>query len=178
MSAGNVEDDPANDINVALGTCDWGSFPYQCTGITWHLVTVPAGTGFTRFALFDVYTDGNDDLDLYVWGPTGYVGDSGSGTSAEEVNALFPVAGDYEVAVHGWQTDGPDSNYTLFDWSVSATPGGNLSIDAAPASAVMATTDSVDISWSGLSAEKHLGAVSHSDGGGLIDLTVAAVDND
>ena len=41
MEPENVLDDPANDINTALATCDWSSFPYQCTGITWHMVTIP-----------------------------------------------------------------------------------------------------------------------------------------
>jgi hypothetical protein len=146
---------------------------------TLHLVNVPAGTAFARFSLFDAYTDGNDDLDLYVYRPDfAYHGGSGSGTSAEQVNALFPMAGTWYVFVHGWGTDGPDTNYTLFSWSISATPGGNLSIDSAPAAAVLGTTEPIDVSWAGLAdGTKHLGAVSHSDGG-LLGLTLIAVDTD
>lgn len=175
---GTVDDDPTNDINAALATCDFGApFPFPCTGITWHAIPVPVGTAYTRIALFDDYTDGNDDLDLYVWDSGfSFVGSSGSGTSAEEVNILLPGDTIYLVAVHGWQTDGPDANYTGFAWSVSATPGGNLMIDSAPASAVLGATGTVDVSWSGVAAGKHLGAVSHADGGGLIDLTVISVD--
>jgi subtilisin family serine protease len=171
MTDGNVVDDPANDINTALSTG---------VGVTFEYVDVPAGTALTRFSLFDEYTDGNDDLDLYVFYQTGaFVGSSGGGSSAEEVSVLFPAPGTYIVAVHGWQTDGADSNYTLFSWSVSATPGGNLSVDSAPASAVLGATEAVNISWSGAAAgTKHLGAVSHSDSGGLIDLTVVSVDTD
>ena len=168
---GIVVDDPANDINVALGSG---------VGVTFEFVVVPAGTALTRFSLFDDYTDGDDDLDLYVFYQTGaFIGGSGSGTSEEEVNVLFPAPGTYIVAVHGWQTDGPDANYTLFNWSVSATPGGNLSVDSAPISAILGATETVDISWSGAAAgTKHLGAISHSDGGGLIDLTAVSVDTD
>lgn len=178
--AGSVDDDPTNNINDALGTCDFGApFPFPCTGLTWHAVSVPAGTAYTRFSLFDAYTDGNDDLDLYVWDSGfGFQGQSGSGTSAEEVNIVLPSDTIYLVAVHGWQTDGADSNYTLFDWSVSATPGGNMSVDSAPASAVLGTTGTVDVSWSGVPSGKNLGAVSHSDGGGIIDLTVVSVEVD
>ena len=80
--ADTVDDDPSNDINAALDTCDFGSFPFACTGITWHMVAVPAGSAYTRISLFDDYTDGNDDLDLYVWDAGfGFVGSSGSGTS-------------------------------------------------------------------------------------------------
>ena len=79
---------------------------------------------------------------------------------------------------HGWGTDGPDANYTLFSWSVSATPGGNLAIDDAPAAANLGVTDNVDVSWAGLGVDmKYLGAVSHSDGG-LIGLTLISVETD
>jgi len=166
---GNVVDDPANDINTALGTG---------VGITEHLVSVPTGSAFTRISLFDDYTDGDDDLDLYVWTYPGFsfVGSSGSGTSAEEVNILFPTSAAYYVVVHGWQTDGPDANYTLFDWSVSATPGGSLSIDSAPATAVIGDTGTIDLSWAGLDLDmKYLGAVSHSDASGVFSLTLINV---
>jgi subtilisin family serine protease len=171
LTTGNVVDDPANDINTALATG---------VGVTFEFVSVPAGTALTRFSLFDDYTDGNDDLDLYVFYQTGaFVGGSGNGTSDEEVNVLFPAPGTYIVAVHGWQTDGEDANYTLFDWSVSATPGGNLTVDDAPASATLGDSGTVDISWNAAAGgTKHLGAISHSDGGGLIDLTVVSVDTD
>ena len=182
-TAGTVDDDPTNDINGAINSCDFSDFPnslFGCTGLTFHDVVVPAGTALTRFSLFDGYTDGNDDLDLYVWN-SGWsqVGGSGSGTSAEQVDLVLPADTLYHVGVHGWQTDGPDSNYTLFDWSVSATPGGNLSVDSAPASATLGETGTVDISWSGAAdGTKHLGAISHSDGGGPIDLTAVSVDTD
>jgi hypothetical protein len=181
MTDGNVVDDPANDINTALATG---------VGVTFEVVVVPAGTAYTRISLFDDYTDGNDDLDLYVFGPQSagfpFVGSSGSATSAEEVNLVLPAPGVYLVAVHGWQTEGPDANYTLFDWSVPATPGTGtypLSLDAAPAAAVVGNTESVQISWdvSGDTAtvgRKYLGAVSHSDASGLIGLTVVEVDDD
>lgn len=189
QQAGNVTDDPANDINAALGTCDFGSFPFACTGITWHIVSVPAGTAYTRISLFDAYTDGNDDLDLYVWDAGfSFVGSSGTATSAEQVDVAFPASPFYFVAVHGWQTDGPDANYTLFDWSVSATPAPAvgtfpLSIDSAPASATLGATEAVSVSWdvsgdAATSGRKYLGAVSHSDDGGIIGITLVNVDDD
>jgi hypothetical protein len=89
---------------------------------------------------------------------------------------LFPAPGTYIVAVHGWQTDGPDANYTLFDWSISATPGGSLSLDSAPASATLGATESIDLSWAGLGVDmKYLGAVSHSDAGGVFGFTLINV---
>lgn len=175
----SVADDPANDINTALDTCDFDApFPYPCTGLTWHEVPVDPGTAFLRVSLFDEYTDGNDDLDLYVFDSgLGLVGGSGSPTSAEEVNVVLPGETVYLVAVHGWGTDGPDASYTLFNWSVPLSTGGSLMIDAAPAAATLGTTGSVDVSWSALDAgKKYLGAVSHSDATGLIGLTLINVD--
>jgi hypothetical protein len=171
---GNVIDDPANDINTALATG---------VGVTFHDVTVPAGTEQFRVSLFNEFTDGNDDLDLYVFGPGPgfpFVGGSGSGTSDEQVDVFMPAAGDYVVVVHGWGTDGPDANYTLFHWLVSGTPAdgsgaADLSVTA-PGSAVLGTTGTVTASWDGLVAdEKYLGGVSYTDGSSQIGFTTVAV---
>jgi subtilisin family serine protease len=178
--AGNVDDDPGNDYNSALGTCDFNSFPFDCVGISWHAVPVPAGTAITRIRLFDDYTDGADDLDLYVYDAGfNFVGGSFSFTSAEQVDVVFPASPVYFVAVHGWQTDGADANYVLFDFSVSATPGGSLMIDSAPEAAVAGDPGTVEVSWAGLAPDmKYMGAVSHADGGGLIGLSLVRVDTD
>lgn len=165
-----VEDDPANDINVALA---------DGVGVTSHAVTIPEDTAHTRFALFDDATDGEDDLDLYVFDPNGeFVDGSGSGTSAERVDLTTPEPGTYTVVVHGWQTDGPDAAYTLFSWSVPLTPGGTLAVDSAPVTAVAGETAAVSVSWADLEADvRHLGAVSHTGPDGLLGLTVVAVDS-
>ena len=176
--ADTVDDDPANDINTALGTCDFGAaFPYPCTGITWHAVSAPAGSDYLRISLFDDYTDGADDLDLYVWDSSfAFQGSSGSGTSAEQVDIASPGDTLYLVAVHGWGTDGPDAAYTLFSWAFGPD-AGNMTIDSAPASATLGTTGTVDISWSGLAGGTfYLGAISHSDGVDSLGLTLVSVD--
>lgn len=167
--AGYVVDDPANDINTALGTG---------TGITIHVVNIPAGTAYARFSLFDDETDGADDLDLYVFANGGatYLGGSGSGTSAEEFNVVNPIPGTYLVVVHGWQTDGPDANYTLFSWMLDASDAGNMTVFA-PASATLGATASIDLSFSGLDpATKYLGAVSYSGAAGMPDATIVRID--
>ena len=167
QTAGNVLDDPDN------------SFVKDGPGTTLHVINVPAGQAYARFSLFDEYTDGDDDLDLYVYRNGVLVGASGFGTSAEEVNLTFPAAGDYEVYVHGWQTDGPDANYTLFSWSVSATPGSTNMTISAPTDVTIGETAVVDVSWSGLDAgTKYLGAVSHGTPTGLAGLTVVSVATD
>jgi hypothetical protein len=168
-TAGTVVDDPANDINVALGTG---------VGITVHDVVVPAGTEYARFSLFDDYTDGKDDMDLYVFDPNGdFAGGSGSGTSEEEVSIDEPSAGTYSVIVHGWQTDGPDANYTLFSWNIPAVDPGNMTVTSSAPAAVLGETATISVGWTGLEAgTKYLGAVAYN--GGALGQTVIRVDTD
>jgi len=181
-----VDDDPENNINAALGTCDFSSFPFQCTGITWHAVSAPSGTEYLRISLFDDYTDGADDLDLYVFDSGfGFVGGSGTATSAEEVNVVAPGDTLYLVAVHGWETDGADANYTLFNWALGAADAGNMTVTA-PTAAVLGGTDSVTVGWNGLTTgDKYLGSVTYHDvaspagyNDGLVDFTIFRVDTD
>jgi len=179
---GTVADDPDNDITVNLG-------PGK-TGITVHTLVMPAGTSYARFSLFDDFTDGNDDLDLYVFtNPNltlgSLVGSSGSGTSAEQVNLRASAPGGLSsnltlyVVVHGWQTDGSDADYTLFSWNIPANPAsddGSLTASG-PASATLGGTGTVNVGWSGLtSATKYLGAVTHFDGTNVIGTTIVSVD--
>jgi hypothetical protein len=179
MEPDNVVDDPANDINTALDTG---------VGITVHAVDIITDTQYARFSLFDAYTDGNDDLDLYVFGPGPsfpFVGGSGTPTSAEEVNVLAPDPGTYLVVVHGFESDGPDANYTLFWWALGAADEGNMTVTA-PVSATLGSTESVTVDWSGLAADnKYLGTVTYHDvsdpadyNDGLIDFTVVRIDTD
>ena len=177
---GNVGDDPNNDFGTALGTCDFSSYPslpFPCTGITWHQVTVPAGSAYLRVSLFDAYTDGADDLDLYVYDSgLNFVGGSGSGTSAEQVDVLLPGDTTYYVAVHGWQTDGTDANYTLFDWTFGLVDDRGNMVVTAPGAATLGATETIIVDWTGLDPDtKYLGAVSHSDGSGLLGLTLVNI---
>lgn len=168
QTTGNVMDDPANDINTALSTG---------VGITVHPIVVPAGTTYARFSLFDNATDGNDDLDLYVFRSNGSLaGSSGSGTSAEEVNVLNPVAGTWFVVVHGWQADGPDANYTLFSWTLGDSDAGNMTVTA-PASATVGATGTIGLTFSGLdAATKYLGSVVYGGAAGMPSPTIVRVD--
>ena len=117
---------------------------------------------------------------MYIFGPDTagfpFVGGSGSGTSAEQVDLANPAPGFYFAVVHGWQTDGPDSNYVLFNWNVGSA-GSSLSIDSAPTSATVGGSGTVAVSWSGLATgTKYIGAVEHSSGAGVIGLTLVSVE--
>jgi subtilisin family serine protease len=166
---GNVPDDPGNE------------FAPGGPGTVAYDIVVPAGTALARFSLFDAYTDGDDDLDLYVYLNGTQVGGSGSGTSAERVDIVLPEAGTYTVYVHGWGTDGPDANFTLFSWNVGLVDdAGNMTVTA-PAAAVFGATETVGVSWDGLATGakmKYLGAVSHTGDSGLLGLTIVSIDAD
>ena len=172
---GLVADDPAD------GNCTTFTAP---TAFKIHVpVAIPAGTTYARFSLFDDFTDGADDIDLCVFrvdGPTNagkiLVGSSGSGTSAEEVNLSSPAAGDYIAVVHGWGTDGPDANYTLFHWLLGSADAGNMTVTA-PATAVAGATGNIGLTFSGLlPSTKYLGSVAYGGGASIAAPTIVRVD--
>jgi hypothetical protein len=119
------------------------------------------------------------DLDVFVYDPDGnQVATSTNGGTDEQIDITLPEDGTWTVYVHGWQTVAPSADYDMYSWVVSATPGGNLSIDSAPTSASLGATESVDVSWTGATAGQwHLGAVSHTGDSGLMGLTLVEVDN-
>lgn len=174
-----VVDDPDNDITIGLGP--------DKVGINVHEFTVPAGTLAARFSLFDDFVGGNSDLDLYVFSDpslslASLVDYSGNEASSEEVTLRNPDAGTYYVVVHGWETDGPSADYTLFSWMIPDDPtadDGSLQITSAPATVTVGQTGTVVVGWSGLDLnEKYLGAVSHNDGSGIHGFTLVSVDTD
>ncbi len=141
-----------------------------------HPVVIPANTTYARFQLFDEFTDGNDDIDLCVFRGTTLVGSSGSGTSAEVVSLVNPTAANYTVVVHGWGTDGPDAQYTLFYWLLDNTAAGNMTVTE-PAAAVTGTNGTINLAFSGLApATKYLGSVAYSGTAGLPNPTIVRVD--
>jgi hypothetical protein len=157
-----VADDPDNEITVALETG---------VGIDVVPITVPAGTLHLRASLFDENVDGaDDDLDLYLFAPGEYPdGDfadlSGTATSDEQVDVAAPVAGDWTLVVHGWETDGADANYDLFTWLVGTDAIGNLTATPSTSEATVGGTAEIDLAWSGLAAgTRYLGVVGYSDG--------------
>lgn len=170
-TAGSVADDPTNDFVTTS--------PDTNKGFTVHTFTIPAGTTYARWSLFDSDVDGPHDLDLYVYkGATGanLVASSGGGSSAEEANLANPAADTYRVYVHGWQTaGGGTANYTLFSWQVPSTSAGNLTITA-PSTVKLAGTASITARWSGLSAAtRYLGFVSYNDASAEIGRTLVNI---
>ena len=150
-------------------------------------ITVPPGQLYLRIALFDEYTDGHDDLDLYLfYCPNGttssctQVGQSGSFTSNEKINVTTPTPGMYIVAVHGFETDqvagGPGANYSLFVWSFGVDDTvGNAAVTG-PGSVNAGDRVELGLSWANLApGMRYLGGVSHDTPSGLYALTILDV---
>ena len=164
------------------------SFSFRTTnGVTTHLIEVPENQAFLRFATFDELTDGDDDLDMFVYYcPDGVncskIGQSGEATSREQVDILLPGAGTYAVLIHGFTTDnvagGPGSFYTLLSWAFGLFDDqGNMSATG-PTFVTAGTTQDVTVVWNGLAPDTiYLGGISHNTPDGLVSITVINIGN-
>ena len=165
VNAGTVTQDPDQTFVAA-----------DPTGTVAVQVTIPAGTTYARFALFDADVAPGADIDLYVFGPANsQVGTSGSGTSAEEVSLVNPAAGTYTVYVHGWGLPAGSSPFKLHSWAIPATVAGNMTVNA-PASATTGATGTIRLTFSGLNGgTRYLGSVAYSGISGLPAPTIISV---
>jgi subtilisin family serine protease len=165
-TAGTVPDDPTDTFKV------------DGPGVATFPVSIPAGTTYARFSLFDeTVTPAGTDLDLYVYRGTTRVGASGSGTSAEEVNLVDPPAGDYTVYVHGWGVPAPGTaSFTLFSWLLGSADAGNMTVTA-PSTATLGQTGDIGLTFSGLApGKKYLGSVAYGGTTGMPNPTIVRVD--
>ena len=161
---GSITDDPAD------------SFVPGGPGTVAVPVTIPAGTSYARFSLFDANVSPASDIDLYVLNSANQiVAASGGGTSNEEANLLNPAAGNYTVWVHGFNVPGT-ANYTLFSWVLGTASNGKMVVSA-PAAAVQGTTGAIGLTFNGLTAgTKYLGSVAYGGVAGLPSPTIVRVD--
>ncbi|MFV8782892.1 S8 family serine peptidase [Microbulbifer sp. SA54] len=144
-------------------------------------VTIPEGTSFARFALFDEDVgagNGSDDLDLQVLGPAsaGYplAGSSGNSTSAEKVDLLQPAAGEYAVFVIDYASEAGPTPYTLFNFNLNGDTG-NTQLTG-PATAKLGSAENLLVEWRDLPAgTRALGVVEHQDSSGVIGTTEVMV---
>jgi subtilisin family serine protease len=165
ITAGTVNQDPDQSFD-----------PDDPAGTVAIPVTIPAGTTYARFQLFDADVAPGSDIDLYVYRGGTLVGSSTTGTSAEVVNLLNPAADDYTVYIHGWGLTADPSPFALHTWLLGSTAAGNMTVTA-PASAVIGTTGTIELTFSGLDpATKYLGSVAYSGIAGLPNPTIVRVD--
>jgi subtilisin family serine protease len=169
VTSDNVVQDPDQNFDPSDGFSNPHSF--FLSGVAHFRITMPPEA-----------TEASADLDIFVKDPNGaFVASSTRGATDELVDILLPMDGSWTVYVHGWSTPGGESDYDMWTWTVPLASGGSLSIDSAPTSATIATTGTIDISWSGLTSgsisDWYLGAVSHTGDSGLMGLTLVEVDN-
>jgi hypothetical protein len=120
----------------------------------------------------------NTDIDIFVYDPAGnFVASSTSGGTDELIDIVLPADGTWDVWIHGWAVPDGTTPYDLYTWAIPLASGGSLSVDSAPAAAVLGETGTVDFSWSGLSSTWYLGAVSHSDASGVMGMTLVDINN-
>jgi len=172
---GFVDQDPNKTFSFRTGD-----------GVTAHLIDVPADQLYLRFSLFDELTDGNDDLDMYVYYcPDGIncakIGQSGEATSREQVDISLPGAGTYAVFIHGFETDpagGAGTFYTLLGWSFGLNDDQGNMTATGPAFVNAGTTGDVIVNWNDLQSDTiYLGGISHNTPDGLVSLTLINIGN-
>lgn len=156
-------------------------------GVTAHLIDVQPDQAMLRFALFDLFTDGDDDLDLYVYFCENNIdcvkiGESGEPTSQEEFNLFYPAAGRYAVLIHGFETDqraesgGPGANYKLLGWSFGLVDDPGNMTATGPGFVNAGTVDTVSVDWAGLQNDTiYLGGISHNTPQGISGITVIRI---
>jgi hypothetical protein len=165
---GTVEQDPDQTFD-----------PNDTSGTVKIDVTVPAGTTYQRFALFDADVAPNADLDLYVYQGNTLVGSSTTGTSQEEVNFSWtiPTGGPIPltVYVHGWGVPGGSSPFVLNEFAVPAGGTDTMAVDA-PTSATLGESGTVGLSFSDLKpGTRYLGSVAYTGAAGMPAPTMVSV---
>ena len=178
---GFVDNDPTKTFTFRSGS-----------GVTAHLVDVPDGQLYLRFSLFDALTEGNDDLDLYLYYQPGTcnpldfrgtrVTESGGPTSEEQVNVFRPPAGCYGALVHGYETDPsnsqPGTNYTMLAWAFGIVDDQGNMTASAPPFVNSGGTETVTVNWANLVSDTiYLGGISHNTPQGLAGLTLITIGN-
>jgi len=178
---GFVDNDPTKTFTFRSGA-----------GVTAHLVDVPADQLYLRFSLFDALTDGDDDLDLYLYYQPGIcnpldfrgsrITESGGPTAEEQVNVFRPPAGCYGALVHGFETDqvsgGPGANYTMLAWAFGvADDQGNMTASGPPL-VNSGSTETITVNWANLVSDTiYLGGISHNTPQGLVGITLITIGN-
>jgi len=161
-------------------------------GVTARTLDVPPGQLYLRIALFDALTDGEDDLDLYVYYcadaveltvlTCASIGESGGPTSQERVDQFRPAEGRYLILVHGFDTDevagGSGTVYTMLSWYFGELEDqGNMTVNG-PGFVNTGTTQTVTVDWSNLLGNTiYFGGISHNTPSGLSGLTLVTIGN-
>ncbi len=143
------------------------------------MVAIPIEVADTALARFAMVRDDDVDIDLYLWDPAGeLIAQSTAGGTDELIDVVLPADGTYTMWVHGWSVGATPVDYVLDQWLVPLAAGtGNLTVTSAPPAATTGGIGDITVSWTGATAGRMLGAVSHTGPDGLLGLTLVTVDN-
>jgi subtilisin family serine protease len=166
--SGTVAQDP-DQICQCDGTGGPGEVPH-----TFSL----SGSAHLRITMDDsdlVGAEPGTDIDLFLYRNGTLVASSTAPGTDEIIDLAAPADGDYTLWVHGWGVPGGVVDYTFHLWDVPSATGGSLVLDAAPDSATVGETGTIEFSWSGLTAGAgYLGAISHETEVGGTQLTLVS----
>ena len=144
-------------------------------------VSIPAGSTYARFGLFNADVTAGSDIDIYVYSGATLVGSGAASGSNETISFSFATptaaATPLTVYIHGWGiAGGTTSPFVLHQWYLGTADAGNMSVTAPPA-AVQGTTGNINLSFTGLSsATRYLGSVVYGGVAGLPGPTIVRVD--
>jgi subtilisin family serine protease len=157
-SAQTVAQDPNQSFNVN-----------DPTGTVKVDFVVPAGLSLLRLGIAESdITPSGTDLDVYVYRGGVQVGAASDGDSNEMVTFVAPVAGTYSIYIHGFSTNGPSADFTLFEWEVPTTSSGNMTVPS-PTAVTNGGTVAVPLSFTGLTAGTwYLGQVTYQNPAGTV----------
>lgn len=133
--------------------------------------TVPAGTQFARWQLFNSDTEGGalTDLDLEVFSTANCTGTafgtSAAGGSDEVVTRDNPPAGSYSARITGYAAPG-GKQYTFSAWIVGAGASATPLRASGPATVYEGGGASIGLSWNVPTGTRYMGNVLFRDGGG------------
>ena len=149
--------------------------PNDATGTFSKTFAVPAGLSLFRAGVDEAFiTPPGTDLDVYVFRNGALVAQSADGDSNEMVTIANPPAGNYTVFVHGFSTNGPSANVSVFEWEVPTTSAGNMTVPGSTPVAI-GTSVPVNLGFSGLTPGKwYLGQVVYGNPG-TIGSTIVSV---
>jgi hypothetical protein len=150
--------------------------PSDPTGTIHEDIVVPAGLKLFRAGIDEGFiTPSGTDLDVYVYLGGVRVGQAADGDSNEMVTFTDPPAGTYTVYVHGFNTNGPSADFTLFSWQMTSADAGNMTVPG-PVGTTTGGIVPVNLTFTGLvGGTWYLGQTVYNDGTSDIGTTIVNV---
>jgi|GEM_PF-281383 len=168
LAAASIEDDLNNFYEL---------LPNPLPSVVRLPFKIEANQLLLRVQLFNEFTAGDDDLDLYLYKCTDgqncavpvLEATSGGDTSNEVIDIYNPAAGYWIVDVHAFSTGSPlGTEFRLHTWTLgSDNDVGNLQLENTPAAVSFGDSADLELSWSSLTPDLYLGGISHSDDIGI-----------